>query len=103
MAAATPSAVSSSTATSPATTPTTNALVPGPSRESGRTLPSTVATVRTMPDREFMVMLVEQTGTVKDRNGCCEKALVLADILLVVLDLIGRRSEEVGRTKAEGR
>lgn len=70
-------------------TPTTNASVPGPSRESGRTLPSTAATVRTMPDRGLSVMLVENSGMVKDNGGACGKGLVLADILFVVLDLIG--------------
>lgn len=84
MAAAMPSAVSSNTATSLATTPTINASAPGPSRESGQTLPSTAATARITPDRGLTVMLVETSNVFKqDGMRGFGKGLVLADILLV--------------------
>lgn len=55
-----PFVVSSSTATSLATIPTINALVLGPSRESGPTLQSTVATAHTMLDSELSVTAAER-------------------------------------------
>lgn len=59
-AAVMPFVVSSSTATSLATIPTINALVLGPSRESGPTLQSTVATAHTMLDSEISVTAAER-------------------------------------------